>query len=241
MNSFPELLPWPGAGEGGEEGWRMFTLLVLPHQPRGGSTSLWPSQRSVWGSTAARPEILWEAFWAAPKIQMHPCHPGVLHYPGLQTRLLSQFLHPTEFIPSTIFPLALFPHNSGIWPWKWNCLQGHLLQGLGWSWSLSKEDFANRDLKVTPRPPQWFLWVPVYPGKARGLRARLQGRPRYVSCFQFCRHRDIMCQAHRYHGCSYQLLYKHNFYKVYTIDENKEQLQIESQKYKAFWPESQSN
>ena len=105
----------------------------------------------------------------------------------------------------------------------------------------SKEDFANRELKVIPHPPQWFLWVPVYPGKARGLRARLQGRPRYVSCFQFCRHRDVMCQAHRYYRCSYQLLYKHNFYKVYTIDENKEQLQIESQKYKAFWPESQSN
>ena len=186
----------PGLGDEREKGWRMVTLLVLPHQPRGGSTSLWPSQRSVWGSTAAGPEVLWEAFWAALKIQMRPGHPGALHYPGLQTRLLSQFLHRTEFIPSAIFPLALFPQNSGVWPSKWNCPQGRLLQGLGWSWSPSKEDFANRDLKVMPRPPQWFLWVPVYPGKARGLRAWLQGRPRYVSCFQFCRHRDVMCQAH---------------------------------------------
>ena len=72
-----------------------------------------------------------------------------------------------------------------------------------WSWSPTKEDFANRDLKVKPRPPQWFLWVPVYPGKARGLKAWFQGRPRYVSCFQFCRHRDVMRQARMCYRCSY--------------------------------------
>lgn len=55
----------------------MFTVLVLPHQPRGGSTSLWPSLQGVLGTTDAAPaaepggarETFQEAFWAALKIQ----------------------------------------------------------------------------------------------------------------------------------------------------------------------------
>lgn len=158
MNSFPELLPRPGGWEGGEG------------MEDGHSTG--PAPPATWGQhlpVAITAECLrqhscraWDTlggFLGCSQNTDAPGHPGALHYPGLQTRLLSQFLHWTEFIPSAIFPLALFPQNSGVWPLKWNCPQDHLLQGLGWSWSPSKEDFVNRDLKVMPCPPQWFLWV----------------------------------------------------------------------------------